>query len=253
MIELVAAGTVYEQGSGIDTMQPGVPFGAEDWDLILLVAGQSVPEEFSGVTPSGWTELTNWTADVLGLGIWYRFMRNGSYGGTPTITMPPFTNRTALAQALVFRGVDYRNPIGPIIEPPDSDINFNDDQFDIGPLTGLTPDEPGSAIIAVGLRGDGTSSGIATLTGDVDWEEITDRPEAGQGVLQLTLVMDYAIDDAETPTTVTDKTFDVTGGTHANWMGQMFCLNPIIEPERRQGWPRVLSDPPADGQGWPRR
>ena len=130
----------------------------------------------------------------------------------PAITV---TAGAVIAQVAAFRGVDLTNPIDLTTERTESARAATN----IGPITGITPTSPKSAVVVVGGRGDDWTS-VATLSGDsLTWNEIGEPDDATNA---LGLVWDYAI-QAGNPTAVTAKTFTVTGGSGV-WRGRMFAV-----------------------------
>ena len=130
----------------------------------------------------------------------------------PAVTAP--ARAASSPRSLHFAAVDSTNPteIGSVSLSGDAATN-------IGPITGLTPSAPKSAVLAIAGRGDDWTS-VATLSGDsLTWAEIGEPDDATRAI---GLVWDYAIQPAA-PTAVTAKTFTVTGGSGV-WRGWLLGL-----------------------------
>lgn len=249
-VAFLQAGSVNEQGNGHATIQPGFGLGFPNTadDIVLLVAATSGAVGYE-LENAGWNELLLHQFDAgvdLAFGVWWTPYEG--YGDFPTIDVDAWSQKTEFCQMMYFTGNDPNTPIGEV-----GTVGFGTSDSVIGPIPGLdAPAVPGGGVVAFGIRRDGHSSDIATLSGDVTWEEITDNARLGLGDASLAMAIDLGVDDVG-GTTVTDKTFTQTGGDDANWLGFMFTINPLVITPSSQGWPLGdVAAAPADGQGWPR-
>jgi hypothetical protein len=199
-----------------------LPSGLQNDDLMILVHYMTSTTGGSVTTPSGWTMLQSTHQDSGGsITIWYRFYQSGD--SEPTITASGLTNTgnnkdAAIAQIAAWRGIDASAPVATI-----GSVSTNSAAQNIGGISGISL-SAGDVVVVFGAKlSDWTS--VADLSGDnLSWAEIGEPVRTASQTKNSGLVWDYAINDASN-TTVTSKTFTVTGGSSAAGKGVMFSLN----------------------------
>jgi hypothetical protein len=131
----------------------------------------------------------------------------------PTITYSGgAAGDTVIAEIVVISGCDTTTPF---VEK--GTVASNGSSANIGPITGIAI-AGGNAVIVFGHRADDWTS-VGTLSGDsLTWVEISDVGKSTLGT-DAGQVWDYAL--VPSNTTITSKTFTVTGGSANPGMGVM--------------------------------
>ena len=213
-ITFVNAGTS-SATNGASAPTPGLPASLQTNDLMITYFYSRESVDGTVSISSGWTQVYNDRTSGGLVGVWYRLYQSGDTAPTFTLGNHGGTD-TAIAQIAAWRGVDTSDPIDAT-----GTLSTNGAQANIGAISGITL-ELDDTVIAVGGKLDDWTS-VATLSGDsLTWSEIGETPStlgADAG-----LVWDYAINVAS-QTTVTSKTFTVTGGTSVTGKGVMFSIN----------------------------
>ncbi|MCI0430771.1 MAG: hypothetical protein L0210_09565 [Rhodospirillales bacterium] len=197
---------------------PGLPSGLAAGDVMVCVFYSREATDGTVSISAGWTQIVNdRTAGGL-LGAWFRVFQAGD--AAPTFTLGGHatgnSGDTAIAQIAAWRGCDQSDPLDIT-----GTISTNASAQNIGAIAGITLAANDAVIVVGGKRDDWTS--VTALSGDsLTWAEIGE-PDTTSGA-DAGLVWDYAIDGGS-GTTVTSKTFTVTGGAAADGKGVMFSLN----------------------------
>jgi hypothetical protein len=222
-ISYVGAGTA-ASGDNPATLTPTLPSGLQTNDLMLIYASARGGGTL-GVSTSGWSQrwqLSHTSSGINKIALFYKFYSAGD--GNPTVTYSGGSfGHTVIAQVSAFRGVNTTSPFDVQGATWSGSSGAN-----IGPITGITTGSTGKCILVFGHRADDWTS-VATLTGDsITWAEIgepdsTSGNDAGE-------VWDYAL--CNPATTVTAKTFTVTGGSSQTRLGVMQSLNALNPDEQ---------------------
>lgn len=211
----VVGTTSGQQGNG----SPSVPLpgsGLTD-DVTLMVMfcySRATAATFS--TPTGWTQIDS-TQQTSGgtLAFFYRVYQTGDTAPTCTVGGQG-ANDIAVLYIVGVDGADTADPIFALT------VSTNGSQTDAGPFTGDTTPSTADSLcyFGFGRRDDwGGGSSVDTLTGDLSWTELVEVRNLNGD--DCGVVLDYGIDEAGN-TTISDKTFNVTGTTSAEAAG--FCL-----------------------------
>lgn len=222
-ISYIGAGLPVTNNGGANPTPP-LPTGLTAGSSVMVMSFYSrAAVDESIAAPAGWTVITN-TRDASGLlAAWYRVYQSGDTN--PTLTRTNFSGGTGgdtlACQIAAWDGVDPSNVLG-----ASGSVASNGAAANIGPIPGITLAASGTVVVIGGKQDDWTS--VATLTGDsLTWAEIGE-PDSTSGA-DAGMVWDYAIDPGS-GTTVTNKTFSVTGGNSVPGRGVMFSLNVYVPP-----------------------
>lgn len=200
---------------------PALHASATTGDTVIVIAHATSTTGGSLSISAGWTAITNSQTTGGLFGVWYRALQAGD--SAPTVTVSginsggnPNGRDAVIIQTAAWRGVDTSDPLDVT-----GTLSVNGAQANIGAITGISLAASDVVIVVGGKRDDWTS--VATLSGDsLTWNEIAE-PANTEGI-DNGMVWDYAIDGGS-GTTVTSKTFTVTGGTNQAGVGIMFSLN----------------------------
>lgn len=204
-------------GNNPASLSPALPASLSAGDVMIAV---SVTRSAMNVSWSaGWNEFHDEGSGAGSTSAAWRVYQAGD--AAPTVTPgSSVAGSDMIAQVAAWRGVaSSPDPIDVFGTP----FVAGAAQQNIGAITGLTPAAARAVIVVLGGKADDWTS-VATLSGDgLTWAEIAETvATVGNDV---GLVWDYAIETAG-PTTVTSKTFAVTGGTTARSTGVMFSMVP---------------------------
>lgn len=208
----VNAGTASSTDGG-SRPTPGLPASVTMDDLMVLVV-YSRHTGTGQVSVSGWTTVLHHTDYGGLLAIFMRRFVTGD--SAPAIGLTGFTGGVSgddvIAQIAAWRSVDYVRQL--------TALSSNPAAGNIGPLLATEVAENDVVVVVGGKQDDWTS--VATLSGDgLTWVEIGE-PVSTAGA-DAGMVWDYAINGA-TKTTVSAKTFSVTGGTSQAGKGVVLGL-----------------------------
>jgi hypothetical protein len=222
-ITFVGAGTFAETNNNDNT--PTLHASTAENDLIIgvgLIRGLNTDDNAGTINSfgSGYTEIANFTHSTGSpkprLAVYGKIA--GAAEGNPTFDITGLaTGNTVISNVYTFRGIDLSD----FLDVTGS-ASENAAAEDIGAISGITALASDGLIVVVGGRTDDFTS-VADLTGDsLTWAE------AGEVISTLGqdagFVVGYAIYSGSGPT-VTNKTFDVTGGS-GKGLGIMFSVNP---------------------------
>jgi hypothetical protein len=228
-ITFVGAGT--RATSRNANVTPTIPVTIAN-DLILVFAavwGDS-GEVAGTLALSGYTPIFN-EANTTGNNAWSLFCKIAAGSdGNPTVTYTGGdSDDRVIAQAAVWRGTGTDcNTV--VVEQ--GTLRQGNLEFHIGPISGITI-AANNMVIVLGERNSSAWTSVATLSNDgLTWAEIGE-PEGDY----INIVWDYAIDGGS-GTTVTDKTFTVTGGTKHYTLGKMIEIA-VARPTRLREDPEI--------------
>ena len=216
-ITFVGAGTSAAT-DGATAPTPTLPSGlvTDDFMVAFFYSREIVDGTVS--ISAGWSTLIN-NRDSGGLmAIFYRFYVGGDTA--PTFTLGGHAaNDTTLAHIAAWRGVSSSNLIDSV-----GLLSTNAAAIDIGPIAGISLGRKALAIAFGGKLDDFTSVfGLAAGAGeDQTWNEIAE-PDSTLGN-DAGMVWSYAINPG-LEDTITDKTFDVSGGTSVAGKGVLLSFN----------------------------
>ena len=201
-----------------------LPSGLQAGDVMVVFAHATTTSGTASVSiSSGWTQIVHSPGTNGGLiAAWYRAWQSGD--SAPTLTFSGLTssgnpgNRdVATAQVAAWRGLDTSS-----ILDQTGTVSRNTAATNIGPISGITLGS-NDLVIVLGAKRATTWTSVATLSGDsLTWNEIAEVTNSNN--INNGIVWDYAIDGGS-GTSVTNKTFTVTGGTSQTGVGIMFSLN----------------------------
>jgi hypothetical protein len=217
-VSFVAAGTASAAAAG--TAAPGNPAGLAAGDLKLLAHGIRGTGT-APATPSGWTQLYDSGIESgRRLIVFYRFHVGGD--AAPSYASNASGSDCFIAQVCAFRGTETSTTGTPpaFIGTLGTSSGWLG-TLNMGPVTGGNTPAGGAAVV-IGFKGDDWTN-VATLSGDgLTWAEIGE-PDSNAGN-DAGLAWDYAL--SASSTTVTSKTFTVTGGTVSDGLGIFFSIDP---------------------------
>lgn len=216
-ITFVGAGTS-SATDGATPPTPSLPSGLVDDDFMVAFFYSREVTDGSVAISAGWNTLVN-NRDSGGiLAVFYRFRVAGDLAPTFTLTNIAL-NDTCIAHIAAWRGVSSSNLIDAV-----GTMSTNAATLDIGPIAGINLGRKALAIVFGGKLDDFTS--VADLSPGTDesqtWNEIGE-PDSTLGT-DAGMVWAYAINPG-LEDVITEKTFDVTGGTSVAGKGIMLSFN----------------------------
>jgi hypothetical protein len=225
-ITYLAAGTGSQNNGGTNPV-PTLPAGcsASTVNVCVIYSRGSVDESVS--MPAGWTQALQSRTSGGMLAVFTRPWESGDTD--PTVTLTNFTGGTTgdsvAARIFGFNGVSRSAPVAQV-----GTVSTNASQANIGAISGLTlASKPTATVLVIGGRRDDGLSASA-LSGDgLTWTEVHDA--AVTAGADAHMVVSYAI-DATGGTTVTNKTFTMSGVVNAEGMGVMLELAPASAGQR---------------------
>lgn len=191
---------------------------------MLCFAGGNINASGTLAISAGWT---NVYAGALGqtnakFYVWWRRYVGGDVAPTvtPSGCTSGSTGDTWFAQVAAWGGVEQSASAFDANQPTSSSNNAS--AQNIGAVAGFTPAGAGRCFVVPAVKGDNWTS-VATLSGDgLTWAEIQEsNSSTGR---DGGFVWDYAIDGGTT--TLTSKTYTVTGGAAAVGSGIALALVP---------------------------
>lgn len=225
-ITYLAAGTADQNNGGTDLV-PGLPAGASASTVMVCVIYSRGNVDESVTMPAGWTQQLQSRTSGGMLAVFTRPWESGD--SAPTITRVNFTGGTSgdthVGRIFGFDGVSRNAPVAQV-----GSVSTNASQANIGAISGITlASKPTATVLVIGGR-QGDCLGASALSGDgLTWTEVQDQ--AVTAGADAHLVVSYAI-DAAGGTTVTSKTFTMSGGENQAGVGVMIELAPASAGQR---------------------
>lgn len=233
-ITYLAAGTASQNNGGTNPV-PTLPAGCSSSTVLVCVIYSRANGAQTVSMPAGWTQRLQ---DIGSGGLLAVFTRPWESGDTdPTVTLSGFTGGTTgdsvAARIFGFDGVSRSAPVAQV-----GTVSTNASQANIGAISGLTlASKPTATVIVIGGRRD-DALGASVLSGDgLTWSEVHDAGVTAGADAHL--VVDYAI-DATGGTSVTSKTFTMSGAVNSEGKGVMLELAPASGGPRFRA-PAVLA------------
>lgn len=210
----VAAGAAGSSDGGTSPAST-LPAGLAVDDLLVCVFySREVTDGTVDILANGWSQVVNDRSSGGLLAVWTKRYRTGD--AAPTFLLGGHAGGVggddAITQIAAWRNVVRARPI--------SVVKTNTVVADIGPIA-ASELKPNNVVVVIGGKLDDWTS-VAVLSGDgLTWAEIGE-PDTTAGA-DAGMVWDYAINGV-TITTVTAKSFVVTGGVAAASKGVMLEL-----------------------------